>query len=143
MDRFGHMGGGNFSDIPSEGPYTYSQRSIPYVENLKAYHNGNFKTDSYFDKIDAISEGDIKTFNRILREEGIEEVSQKDFARYSADYRTYLEKTSNELNMSYEDIKYGVHGKAAEWGDMSGGAEQIVTPFRGDVMLDLGMMEEF
>ena len=142
-DRFGHMGGGNFSDIPSEGPYTYSQRSIPYVENLKAYHNGNFKTDSYFDKIDAISEGDINTFNRILREEGIESVSQKDFAGYSADYRTYLEKTSNELNMSYEDIKYGVHGKAAEWGDMSGGAEQIVTPFRGDVMLDLGMMEEF
>ena len=142
-DRFGHMGGGNFSDIPSEGPYTYSQRSIPYVENLKAYHNGEFKTDSYFDKIDAISEGDIKTFNRILREEGIEGVSQKDFAGYSADYRTYLEKTSNELNMSYEDIKYGVHGKAAEWGDMSGGAEQIVTPFRGDVMLDLGMMEEF
>lgn len=36
-----------------------------------------------------------------------------------------------------------LHGKAAEWGDMLGGAEQIVTPFRGDVMLDLGMMEEF
>lgn len=142
-DRFGHMGGSNFSDIPSGGPYTHSQRSIPYVENLKTYHNGNFKTDSYFDKIDAISEGNINTFNRILREEGIEAVSQKDFARYSDDYRTYLEKTSNELNMSYEEIKYGVHGKAAEWGDMSGGAEQIVTPFRGDVMLDLGMMEEF
>ena len=142
-DRFGHMGGSNFSDIPSGGPYTHSQRSIPYVENPKTYHKGNFKTDSYFDKIDAISEGDSKTFNRILKKEGIEEVSQKDFARYSDDYRTYLEKTSNELNMSYEEIKYGVHGKAAGWGDMSGGAEQIVTPFRGDVMLDLGMMEEF
>ena len=142
-DRFGHMGGSNFSDIPSGGPYTHSQRSIPYVENPKTYHNGNFKIDSYFDKIDAISEGNINTFNRILREEGIEAVSQKDFARYSDDYRTYLEKTSNELNMSYEEIKYGVHGKAAEWGDMSGGAEQIVTPFRGDVMLDLGLMEEF
>lgn len=45
--------------------------------------------------------------------------------------------------MSYEDIKYGVHGKTAELGDMSGGAEQIVTPFRGDVMLDLGIMENF
>ncbi len=22
-DRYGHMGGGNFSDIPSDGPYTY------------------------------------------------------------------------------------------------------------------------
>ena len=45
--------------------------------------------------------------------------------------------------MSYEDIKYGVHGKAAEWGDMSGGGEQNATTFRGDVMLDLWMMEEF
>ena len=124
-DRFGHMGGSNFSDIPSGGPYTHSQRSIPYVENPKTYHNGNFKTDSYFDKIDAISEGDSKTFNRILKKEGIEEVSQKDFARYSDDYITYLEKTSNELNMSYEEIKYGVHGKAAEWGDMSGGANRL------------------
>ena len=142
-DRFGHMGGGNFSDIPSEGPYTYSQRSIPYVENLKAYHNGNFKTDSYFDKIDAISEGDIKTFNRILREEGIEGVSQDQFLELSDKYRKYISDTSTSLSMSSDDIKYGVHGKAAEWGDMSGGAEQIVTPFGGIDMLNMGMMEEF
>ena len=142
-DRFGHMGGGNFSDIPSEGPYTYSQRSIPYVENLKAYHNGEFKTDSYFDKIDAISEGDIKTFNRILREEGIEAVSQDQFLELSDKYRKYISDTSTSLSMSSDDIKYGVHGKAAEWGDMSGGAEQIVTPFGGIDMLNMGIMEEF
>ena len=142
-DRFGHMGGGNFSDIPSEGPYTYSQRSIPYVENLKAYHNGNFKTDSYFDKIDAISEGDIKIFNRILREEGIEGVSQDQFLELSDKYRKYISDTSTSLSMSSDDIKYGVHGKAAEWGDMSGGAEQIVTPFGEIDMLNMGMMEEF
>ena len=142
-DRFGHMGGGNFSDIPSEGPYTYSQRSIPYVENLKAYHNGNFKTDSYFDKIDAISEGDIKIFNRILREEGIEGVSQDQFLELSDKYRKYISDTSTSLSMSSDDIKYGVHGKAAEWGDMSGGAEQIVTPFGGIDMLNMGIMEEF
>ena len=142
-DRFGHMGGGNFSDIPSEGPYTYSQRSIPYVENLKAYHNGNFKTDSYFDKIDAISEGDIKIFNRILREEGIGGVSQDQFLELSDKYRKYISDTSTSLSMSSDDIKYGVHGKAAEWGDMSGGAEQIVTPFGGIDMLNMGMMEEF
>ena len=142
-DRFGHMGGGNFSDIPSEGPYTYSQRSIPYVENLKTYHNGNFKTDSYFDKIDAISEGDIKIFNRILREEGIGGVSQDQFLELSDKYRKYISDTSTSLSMSSDDIKYGVHGKAAEWGDMSGGAEQIVTPFGGIDMLNMGMMEEF
>ena len=142
-DRFGHMGGGNFSDIPSEGPYTYSQRSIPYVENLKAYHNGEFKTDSYFDKIDAISEGDIKTFNRILREEGIEAVSQDQFLELSDKYRKYISNTSTSLDMPIDDVKYGVHGKAAEWGDMSGGAEQIVTPFGGIDMMNVGMMEEF
>ncbi|MBF0776806.1 MULTISPECIES: hypothetical protein [Streptococcus] len=37
---------------------------------------------------------------------------------------------------------YGVHGKAAPWGDMSGGAEQIVPPFNGEIMRDLGMMKE-
>ena len=142
-DRFGHMGGRNFSDIPSGGPYTHSQRSIPYVENLKTYHNGNFKTDSYFDKIDAISEGDIKTFNRILREEGIEAVSQDQFLELSDKYRKYISDTSTSLSMSSDDIKYGVHGKAAEWGDMSGGAEQIVTPFGGIDMLNMGIMEEF
>ena len=45
--------------------------------------------------------------------------------------------------MSYEDIKYGVHGKTAEWGDMSGGAEQIVTPFGGIDMLNMGIIGEF
>ena len=142
-DRFGHMGGRNFSDIPSGGPYTHSQRSIPYVKNLKAYHNGNFKIDSYFDKIDAISEGNINTFNRILREEGIEAVSQDQFLELSDKYRKYISDTSTSLNMSSDDIKYGVHGKAAEWGDMSGGAEQIVTPFGGIDMLNMGIMEEF
>ena len=142
-DRFGHMGGSNFSDIPSGGPYTHSQRSIPYVENPKTYHNGNFKTDSYFDKIDAISEGNIKTFNRILREEGIEAVSQDQFLELSDKYRKYISDTSTSLSMSSDDIKYGVHGKAAEWGDMSGGAEQIVTPFGGIDMLNMGIMEEF
>ena len=142
-DRFGHMGGSNFSDIPSGGPYTHSQRSIPYVKNLKAYHNGNFKIDSYFDKIDAISEGNINTFNRILREEGIEAVSQDQFLELSDKYRKYISDTSTSLNMSSDDIKYGVHGKAAEWGDMSGGAEQIVTPFGGIDMLNMGIMEEF
>ena len=142
-DRFGYMGGSNFSDIPSGGPYTHSQRSIPYVENPKTYHNGNFKTDSYFDKIDAISEGNINTLNRILREEGIEAVSQDQFLELSDKYRKYISDTSTSLNMSSDDIKYGVHGKAAEWGDMSGGAEQIVTPFGGIDMLNMGMMEEF
>lgn len=39
-------------------------------------------------------------------------------------------------------MTYGVHSKAAPWGNMSGGAEQIVTPFDGLTMEDLGMMKQ-
>ena len=61
-------------------------------------------------------------------------------------------QTIQQWGKSLENLKESIaslanqselQAKAAEWGDMSGGAEQIVTPFRGDVMLDLGMMEEF
>ena len=64
-----------------------------------------------------------------MREEGIEGVSQDQFLELSDKYRKYISDTSTSLSMSSDDIKYSVHGKAAEWGDMSGGAEQIVTPF--------------
>ncbi|HEM6531256.1 TPA: hypothetical protein U2E05_002246, partial [Streptococcus suis] len=141
-DRFGHMGGGNFSDIPSDGPYTYSQRAIPYVENPNAYHKGTFNRQTYFDKIDAIANQDRDALNNILKQEGITPVSQDKFAEYLAKYNKYNAEKTSALGLSIEDIKYGVHGKAAAWGDMSGGAEQIVTPFGGSDMLKLGMMEE-
>uniref|UniRef100_UPI000462CF08 hypothetical protein n=1 Tax=Streptococcus suis TaxID=1307 RepID=UPI000462CF08 len=141
-DRFGHMGGGNFSDIPSDGPYTYSQRAIPYVENPNAYHKGTFNRQTYFDKIDAIANQDRDALNNILKQKGITPVSQDKFAEYLAKYNKYNAEKTSALGLSIEDIKYGVHGKAAAWGDMSGGAEQIVTPFGGSDMLKLGMMEE-
>ena len=65
-DRYGYMGGSNFADVPSTGKYTYSERAIPYVENEAAYHTGTFNDVTYFDKIDAIKNGDIDTFNELL-----------------------------------------------------------------------------
>ncbi|HEM6072109.1 TPA: hypothetical protein ACHV9L_000428 [Streptococcus suis] len=141
-DRFGHMGGGNFSDIPSDGPYTYSQRAIPYVENPNAYHKGTFNRQTYFDKIDAIADNDIETLNSILEREGLEPVSKKTFDKLYITYNDFISNTTKSLNMSMDSVRYGVHGKAAAWGDMSGGAEQIVTPFGGTDMLGLRMMEE-
>ncbi|HEM3634815.1 TPA: hypothetical protein U1C44_000235 [Streptococcus suis] len=141
-DRFGHMGGGNFSDIPSNGPYTYSQRAIPYVENPNAYHKGTFNRQTYFDKIDAIADNDIEMLNSILEREGLEPVSKKTFDKLYITYNDFISNTTKSLNMSMDSVRYGVHGKAAAWGDMSGGAEQIVTPFGGTDMLGLRMMEE-
>lgn len=35
-----------------------------------------------------------------------------------------------------------VHGKAAAWHELAGGAEQIVTPFNGFIMENLGILGE-
>lgn len=66
-DRYGYMGGSNFADVPSTGKYSYSERAIPYVENEAAYHIGTFNNVTYFDKIDAIKNGDIDLFNDLLQ----------------------------------------------------------------------------
>ena len=63
--------GSNFADVPSTGKYTYSERAIPYVENEAPYHTGTFNNVTYFDKIDAIKNGDMDGLNTILSREGI------------------------------------------------------------------------
>ena len=135
------MGGGNFSGVPEIGQYTYSQRSIPYLENPDAYHTGIFNRDTYFDKIDAIRDGDLTQLNRILDGEGIEGLSDFEFNDYVDKYRNYIQKTEQTLGGKSTDYVYGVQGKAAPWGDMTGGAEQLVTPFSGLDMIDLGIIK--
>ena len=70
-DRYGYTGGSNFADVPSTDKYTYSERAIPYVENEAAYHTGTFNNVTYFDKIDAIKNGDMDGLNTILSREVI------------------------------------------------------------------------
>uniref|UniRef100_UPI0014617070 hypothetical protein n=1 Tax=Streptococcus orisratti TaxID=114652 RepID=UPI0014617070 len=141
-DRYGYMGGGNFSDVPASGPYSYSERSIPYLENPDAYHTGTFNRETYFDKIDAIKDGNLNKLNGILESEGINSITEGKFNRLISDYNYFLDNAASQLNISPNDITYGIHGKAASWGDMSGGAEQIVTPFNGQTMNELGIQKE-
>ncbi len=139
-DRYGYMGGCNFADVPASGKYTYSERAIPYVENEAAYHTGSFNNASYFDKIDAIKSKDIDSFNELLSQEGIDTWEIDDFEELCDNYDCFISKTQKELGTAI-DITYGIKGKAAKWGGMSGGAGQIVTPFGGDVLKKIGVLK--
>ena len=138
-DRYGYMGGSNFADVPSTGRYTYSERSIPYVENEAAYHIGTFNSKTYFDKIDAIKNGDINTLNNILSNEGIDMIDSSYFKNLKNTYNDFLEDTANAVGNSI-DATYGLKGTAAPWGNMSGGAGQYVTPLNGTAMTRLGII---
>ena len=139
-DRYGYMGGSNFADVPSTGRYTYSERAIPYVENEAAYHTGTFNNVTYFDKIDAIKNGDIDGLNALLHNEGISRWDLDDFEELCDSYDSFISKANKELGDSV-DATYGIKGQAAEWGDMTGGAGQIVTPFGGNVLEKIGILK--
>ena len=139
-DRYGYMGGSNFADVPSTGKYTYSERAIPYVENEAAYHTGIFNNASYFDKIDAIKNGDMGGINAILSSEGIEGIDSSYFKNLQNSYNDFIEDTADAIGSNI-DATYGLKGKAAEWGNMCGGAGQYVTPLNGSTMKRLGIIK--
>lgn len=62
-DKYGSLNSTNFDDVPQDGVYSYSKRSLPYINNPKAYHTGIFNNSSYFDKIDAIHGDNRKLLN--------------------------------------------------------------------------------
>lgn len=133
------MGGSNFSDIPEGGKYTYSERAIPYVQNEFAYHTGTFNNGTYFDKIDAIKNGDMEALNNIIKSEGIAEVDIEYFENLREVYNDYIADMLYEIGSNI-DATYGLIGKAAAWGKMTGGARQIVTPINGNMMSRLGII---
>ena len=138
-DRYGIMSGSNFSDIPPSGKYSNSERSIPYVQNEKAYHSGNFNNTTYFDKIDAIRSDDLSALNKILESEGILKLDSLEFAQLRKLYSRFINNAKNALGI-YIDATYGIKGKAAAWGDLVGGAGQIITPFTGRILIALGII---
>lgn len=140
-DRYGHMRGDNFSDVPSTGSYTYDERAIPYVENKDAYHTGTFNSATYFDKVDAIKNGDMNALNKILSDEGIEAVDSDFFKELTGEYKNYINKIKENIGSDI-DAPYGLMGSAASWGDMCGGAGQYVTPLKGNQMSKIGIMKE-
>ena len=101
-----------------------------------------FNSETYFDKIDAIKGKDLDSFNGILEKEGIDGWDIDDFEELCDSYDSFVDSTSNALENSV-DVTYGVKGNANSWGDMSGGAGQIVTPFGGDVLNKIGIIEEY
>ena len=138
-DRYGYMGGSNFSDVPAGGKYTYSQRALPYVENEMAYHTGTFNIATYYDKIDAIKTGDIIALNHILRKEGIRDVDTTYFENLRDTYNDFIADVADVIGPTI-DATYGLKGKAAAWGEMEGGAMQFVTPISGNMMFRLGII---
>ena len=91
---------------------------FPYVENEAAYHTGTFNDVTYFDKIDAIKNGDIDTFNELLHNEGISKWDLDDFEELCDSYDSFISKANKELGDSV-DATYGIKGQAEEWGDMT------------------------
>lgn len=140
-DRYGHLGGTNFSDVPPTGSYSYSERAIPYVENKEAYHTGTFNNATYFDKIDAIKNGDMDALNKILSDEGIKTVDSTKFAEIQKEYNDRINVAVEAVGKNV-DVTYGLKGSVAAWGDMPGGAGQLTTPLRGSTMEELGILKE-
>ena len=140
-DRYGPMSGSNFADVPLEGKYSYSERSLPYVENEKAYHSVRFNNITYFDKIDAIRFGNLDALNKELELEGISKLDASDFENICEDYNDYIKRIGKEIGSDF-DATYGIKGNAVAWGDLKGGAGQIITPFDGNVLKALGILKE-
>ena len=139
-DRYGYMGGNNFADVPLSGKYTYSERAIPYLENEEAYHIVTFNVDSYFDKIDAIKNGNIDEFNKILKKENIEEWDIEEFEELRYEYKIFTKNIQKEIGNI--DATYGVKGIASAWSELSGGARQFVMPLNGNIMKTIGILYE-
>ena len=126
--------------MPKEGKYNYSQRAIPYYDNPEAYHIGHFHNETYFDKIDAIRDNDIKKLNEILKRENVKTIGVNDFAEMKKDYQSFISRIREE--MPNVDATYGLRGKAASMSDMEGGANQFLTPLSGSFLEKLGILTE-
>lgn len=139
-DRYGFLGGSNFSDIPETGKYSYSERAIPYVENEDAYHFGEFRNDTYFDKIDAIRTRDYEQLKYLLSKEGMQGISEEYFEEMCDDYEDFIVDIKNSIGSV--DATYGLQGTAHSWGSMVGGAKQFVTPLNGETLRKIGVLIE-
>ena len=139
-DRYGHLGGNNFSDIPITGKYTYSQRAIPYIENSQAYHSGVFNTKSYCSKIDCIRNNKRDKLNKILKKENIGIVNKEYFKQLRNQYHDYISDIYDEIGKDFV-APYGVTGYANKWKTMTGGAYQVLTPLNGITMKRLGILK--
>lgn len=139
-DRDGGMTGRNFSDVSDGQTYTYEEKSIPYLRNEGAHYTGKFRGDTYFDKIDAIAEGNLERLNTLLKKEGVAELDNTEFNKMVNSYQSFIKEVKQEGIQ--ETATYGLKGWAAGLGDgkYTGGASQIVTPLSGGHLETLGVI---
>ena len=100
-----------------------------------------FNNAAYFDKIDAIRDNDIEKLNQILTKEDVENISAGQFEKIRKDYEKYVQNVQDELPEM--DAPYGLSGEAAQMMDLEGGANQFMTPLKGNFLEQLGILKEF
>ena len=157
LDRFGSPGGKNFGVIPENGKvYSMNERSICYIDNEFAYNDYSyFDNEHYFDVIDCIKNNDVDALNKVIddinkkNETNLGHISENKINLWNKDYKAF-QKDAQLIALCNEkgiDTTYGVMGKAAPWyakdGSIitNGGAEQINTPVKGDVLWWLGILK--
>jgi hypothetical protein len=146
-DRDGSIRGENFTVIPNNRlTYSYSEKAIPYLQNASAHHIGTFNNSIYYDVIDAIKDNNISNINKMMSNLGKNELTQTELDIIRDQYNYFQNRVKNEIGNINAD--YGLKGYAAAWKNSSGetlltgGAEQIVTPLKGDILKRLGVIGE-
>ncbi len=145
-DRIGDMGGDNFTTLPDhKDMYTFEERAIPYLENSSARHVGTFQNADYFDVIDAIKEKDLHKLNEIMERNQLDVFTSVEMDDFNETYNKFINRVQVEVGDI--DATYGLKGKVAPWevyGEvyLSGGADQVVTPFNGVQLERMGLLRK-
>ena len=116
MDRFGPSNGRYVCPVDGE-PYTYEQRSLPFVEESGQYHQ--YKVTGDFNKIE-------QYFNQ-----------SKDINLKEA-VSAYMKK----YKLSFEDLKT-FRGEIASGFGSIGGGKQYELPLPGDMLEKLGLITKY
>lgn len=104
--RFGNLYGKNYTNKPT----SYDRLAIPYGYNPVALKICGVKPIGYFEKIDAIRQGNLKKLNGLLAESV---VSEKEFKNICSEYARYS-KTVKDNNLNVNGWEYGLMGKVAK-----------------------------
>ena len=145
ISRVGDLYGKNFSDA---GKHSYDELGLPYRYNPEAYTLYNFNKKSYVEKLNAVIRDDLNELNRLLRMEGMPEITQPKFDAICARYKNIQNSLKNEKLITC-DTKYGVKGIVAEFYNpqdftvkwWNGGAPQFIMPLGANDLLILGIIQ--
>lgn len=116
FDRYGPPDGRYTSPVPGSGPYTYDQRSLPYLEDPSQYHRyrviGDFAdVERYYNAASDAVRADV---DRIMR----------------------------RFDSSFEDLGRASQGDIAAGFGARGGGRQVEMPMTVELLKRLGLVEE-